>query len=381
MVLWYSLHSGVLIVKFRRAANVSWFDINLGSAIKAGDSHKLKVSFWLTHVLTPLPAVVEQNEQQHVLFQGSVHMLSPYPSQKSVTEVKLASRKVLDYTETDALEPISQSGNKLTYGPYSEVPANSFEALSVHSANSAPFVTFTNVEREIEVSLWGNVAVEEFFTLKHTGAVLRDGLFSRIDYMKGQVGNSYRKLTGTLPAGARDVYYRDIIGNISTSNLREGLQSSQLDIETRFPMFGGWNTEWYQGYNLPTEQVLTQTQNTFHLDLPLAITYADSVTDEYVVKVVLPEGASNIQVQPVEGMTKVDHFARFTYLDAVQGRPVLEFKASNLIKAHTGHLVLQFDMPPMALLREPAMLIGTFLSMFLVGSLVSRVRLAVDSRQ
>jgi len=40
-----------------------------------------------------------------------------------------------------------------------------------------------------------------------------------------------------------------------------------------------------------------------------------------------------------------------------------------------------FDMPPMSLLREPMMLVGTFLAMFLAGSVVSRVRLAVDSRQ
>jgi len=261
--------------------------VDLGSPIKAGDSHKLRVSFLLTHVLEPLPAVVEQNEQQHLLFEGAVHMLSPYPSRKSSTEVKLASRKVLEYTESEDLEPITQTGTKLTYGPYNEVPANSFEALRVHAASSAAFVTFTNVEREIEVSLWGNVAVEEFFTLKHTGAALRDGLFSRIDYMKGHVGNSYRKLTGSLPAGARDVYYRDIIGNISTSNLRPGLESSQLGIETRFPMFGGGNTEWYQGYNLPSETVLTQSGNTFRLEMPLGITFPDSVTDELVVKVVL----------------------------------------------------------------------------------------------
>jgi len=370
----------VLTLNFRRAGNVSWFDVDMGSAIKAGDSHKLKITFLLTHVLTPLPAVVEQNEQQHVLFEGAVHMLSPYPSRKSTTEVKLASSKVLEYTETDALEPITQTGTKLTYGPYAEVPANAFEALLVHSASSAAFVTFTNVEREVEVSLWGNIAVEEFFTLKHTGAVLRDGLFSRIDYMKGHIGNSYRQLKGSLPAGARDVYYRDVIGNISTSNVRHGLESTSLEVETRFPIFGGWNTEWYQGYNLPTEAVLTQSQNTFRLEMPLGITFPDSVTDEFIVKVVLPEGASNMKVEPVQGMAQVDEFSRFTYLDAMQGRPVLEFKATNLVKAHTGQLVVTFDMPPMALLREPAMLIGTFLAMFLAGSVVSRVRLAVDSR-
>lgn len=55
--------------------------------------------------------------------------------------------------------------------------------MSVHYENNAPFLTITNLERLIEVSHWGNIAVEETIDLKHCGAALK-GPFSRYDYQR-----------------------------------------------------------------------------------------------------------------------------------------------------------------------------------------------------
>ncbi len=59
-----------------------------------------------------------------------------------------------------------------------------------------------------------------------------------------------------LPAAARDIYYRDEIGNISTSHLREMDDSVELELRPRFPLFGGWKTHYYIGYNVPSYQYL-----------------------------------------------------------------------------------------------------------------------------
>lgn len=56
-----------------------------------------------------------------------------------------------------------------------------------------------------------------------------------------------------LPAYRSDIYYRDNIGNVSTSSLKYNLDGVELSVLSRFPMFGGWKNAWYQGYNLPTE--------------------------------------------------------------------------------------------------------------------------------
>ena len=59
-----------------------------------------------------------------------------------------------------------------------------------------------------------------------------------------------------LPAAASDVYYRDEIGNISTSNLRELDDMVEVELRPRFPLFGGWKTHYIVGYNVPSYQYL-----------------------------------------------------------------------------------------------------------------------------
>jgi oligosaccharyltransferase complex subunit alpha (ribophorin I) len=61
--------------------------------------------------------------------------------------------------------------------------------LKVHEENNSPFLTVTNLERLVEVSHWGNIAVEEHVDLRHSGAILK-GPFSRFDYQRSQDGVS-----------------------------------------------------------------------------------------------------------------------------------------------------------------------------------------------
>lgn len=59
-----------------------------------------------------------------------------------------------------------------------------------------------------------------------------------------------------LPASAQDVYYRDEIGNISTSHLQVLDDSVEVEVRPRFPLFGGWKTHYMIGYNLPSYEYL-----------------------------------------------------------------------------------------------------------------------------
>lgn len=49
----------------------------------------------------------------------------------------------------------------------------------MHAENNSPFVVATNVERLIEVSHWGNIAIEEKIALVHKGAELKVKLLFR----------------------------------------------------------------------------------------------------------------------------------------------------------------------------------------------------------
>ena len=67
------------------------------------------------------------------------------------------------------------------------------------------------------------------------GALLK-GPFSRFDYQRnpnsGQ--SAVKSYTTLLPAAAQDVYYRDEIGNISTSHLRNSEDYTELIIRPRY---------------------------------------------------------------------------------------------------------------------------------------------------
>lgn len=57
------------------------------------------------------------------------------------------------------------------------------DTMKIHFENNSPFLTISSIIRTIEVSHWGNIAVEETIDLRHTGAVLK-GPFSRYDYQR-----------------------------------------------------------------------------------------------------------------------------------------------------------------------------------------------------
>ena len=94
------------------------------------------------------------------------------------------------------------------------------EELHIHYEHPTPLVYFPRVERQIELSHLGSLAVTEHYELKNEAAGL-DGEFNRLSYQAltsaRQAGHIFRKLSTQLPRRAFNLYYRDVIGNVSTS--------------------------------------------------------------------------------------------------------------------------------------------------------------------
>jgi oligosaccharyltransferase complex subunit alpha (ribophorin I) len=171
--------------------------------------------------------------------------------------------------------------------------------MIIHSVNNKPFAKFSTMIKEVEVSHWGMISVEEVYELKHTGAKLKGG-FSRFDYQSKRYGESpsFRSLKTTLPAEATNIYYRDQIGNISTSELRFKRDAMEMEIQTRFPIFGGWQTQFYIGYSVPTETILSIDYETgrYNLKVNFFSGFQDVSVDEMEIKVVLPEGCTDMKI-------------------------------------------------------------------------------------
>lgn len=95
-----------------------------------------------------------------------------------------------------------------------------------------------------------------------------------------------------LPASSKDIYYRDEIGNISTSSVRRMTDAVELTIQPRFPLFGGWRTDYVLGYNVPAYQYLYATGNSFALKMRLVDhVFDNSVVEHFKLRVILPEGS------------------------------------------------------------------------------------------
>ncbi|CAC5410160.1 OST1 [Mytilus coruscus] len=157
--------------------------INLPSSLAAGKSVQVDVDSVYAHALAPFPTKIKQSEKQLVVFTGNVFLYSPYKITSQTTTVNLASSSIESYSKSP--KPVSQSEKTVTYGPYEAREPFTEAELRVHAENNNPFLTVTHLERVIELSHWGNIAVEENIQMRHSGADL-SGPFSRYDYQRTQ---------------------------------------------------------------------------------------------------------------------------------------------------------------------------------------------------
>eukprot|EP00049_Salpingoeca_infusionum_P018177 m.356078 g.356078 ORF g.356078 m.356078 type:complete len:446 (-) comp17432_c0_seq1:298-1635(-) len=359
-----------------KAAKVE--DSAVSVSIGAGKSVKLTITQVYTHAQTPFPAEITQLERQLVKFNTNVYFTSSYATTKQTTTIRLAGKEESHTKVT----PNKLVGKLLTYGPFTDTEAGAEQQVSVHFENNSPFLTARSLEREILVSHWGHGSVSETIDLVHTGAKLK-GSFSRLDFQRNPAASqsAVRSFTTLLPAAAEGVTYTDAVGNISTSNLREEEEAVVLEIQPRFPLYGGWRAEYSVSYSLPAEELLSISDSgRFQMTARFVNhLYDNQVVDKATVRVVLPEGASDIEVDLPFSVCKNERAKKITYFDT-NGRPVVVLKKSNLVEEHMQEFVVSYTMPSTATIREPAMGVLFFLFIFMAAILCNRIDFDISPR-
>lgn len=158
---------------------------------------------------------------------------------------------------------------------------------------------------------------------------------------------------------------RDTNGNISTSAMRTLKDSVELDLRPRFPLFGGWKTHYTLGYNVPSFEYLFNTGDQYLLKLRLIDHIFDDMhIDEATVKIILPEGSTNIKLITPYSVTRLPDQLHYTYLDTV-GRPVVVFSKKNLVENHIHDLNLKYTFPKVLMIQEPLLIVGFLYVLFL----------------
>ncbi|KAK6144803.1 hypothetical protein DH2020_021623 [Rehmannia glutinosa] len=302
-----------------------YYTISLLNPLLKGEITTLEILYILSHSLEPFPAEISQSESQLVYYHDSAIILSPYHIKQQATLVKTPTNKVESFTQ---VEPTFRSGTELKYGPYEDRNPYSYSPIIVHFENNNPFAVVEELEREIEVSHWGSVQVTERYKLAHAGAKHK-GVFSRVEYQSRPTGSgvsSFKHLLAELPPRVHSVYYRDDIGNISSSRLRINSRKSELLIEPRYPLFGGWKSTFVIGYGVPLQDFLFESAaGARYLNYSFGCPLADTV-------VVLPEGSKDPSVE-VPFAVEQSLQTKYSYLDVI-GRTVVVLEKNNVVPEH-----------------------------------------------
>nr|XP_022910528.1 dolichyl-diphosphooligosaccharide--protein glycosyltransferase subunit 1 [Onthophagus taurus] len=320
------------------------YKVKLNSPLNAGRSTNVVIEYVYTNALTPYPVSITQKDRQLVRYFGSHYFYSPYKTTKQSTTLTLNSRAIESYTK---LKPVSQSDSTINYGPYHNIESLTHDQMTVHFESNAPFLSVTRIERLIEISHWGNIAVQENIEILHSGAKLK-GAFSRYDYQRDTSGShhSIKSYHTALPAAAHSIYYRDSNGNISTSQVRIKKDWIELELRPRFPLFGGWKSSYTLGYSVPSYQYLMKSASGQYL---LRMRLLDHVFDDMYVKeletsIVLPIGVQNIKLNLPYDVERLPDTVTHKYLDTM-GRKVINIRKTNLVEQHIQDLEIIYNAP------------------------------------
>jgi len=392
-----------LAISERQEDEFSYVDIALPQTVPVNKSINLVVETVQTHATTPWPETAAQKDVQKLKYSTNLFVTSPYPTSVQRTKLRAMSPHIVSFTEPkDVGSSATKSGSTVTYGPFSNIPASTNadfsekfqQPITIHYRHDQPVLEVLEYKRFAEVSHWGaNLNIQDDITLHNAGPKLK-GHFSRLEYqrqayLKQAIPHMLPALLLNLPAGIRDAYYYDKIGNVSTSRLRvaplppKGFQNTQhsvLELRPRYPLMGGWNYTFTLGYDAPLASAVGYDSNTglYTLSVPIFTPIPGSVINHEELNIILPEGATDVQfVTPFDPLAATIS-THLTYLDST-GRPAVTLQYKNLTTKHAGEVYVTYRVPFLMHIRKALSVgVATF-SLFAFAVVFRRISFNIGS--
>lgn len=348
----------------------------------------LKIQGATVHQSEPFPRSIKQSERQFLLWKGDVMPRTPYLTSKASVIVH-TSDSILN---ASAPVKTSKSQNEVTFGPYQDLAtykgdSSAIAQGSVHYQYSKPVITYVDYERQVQISHWGdNLATEDHIWVRNDGPKL-SGHFSRSQNMLNlytsplsERMSQIHSLPMLLPYGSEDVYFVDAVGNVSTSHLAASPTvagaSRRLDITPRFPILGGWNYTFTVGWNQrmstnglarinPVKPWRTRVQ------VPFLLSPKTVAVDEATLRIVLPEGARDIDITLPFGVDSLSEEIFPTYLDTI-GRPTFILKRSKCTFRESKVVYIEYTLPWLAHMRKVFAVTVATLAIYFVAAIVRK---------
>ncbi|KAF9973581.1 dolichyl-diphosphooligosaccharide--protein glycosyltransferase subunit 1, partial [Actinomortierella ambigua] len=182
-----------------------------------------------------------------------------------------------------------------------------------------------------------------------------------------------------VPKHATDLYYRDEIGNISTSVVeRSHPDKLVLHLKPRFPLFGGWKSTFYIGYNAALERFVRNVQGTdkYILKVPAIQPMKDAIYADVEVRIVLPEGSKILNVHVPFPVESIEQSTTKTYMDSA-GRSTVTIRGRNWIEAHAKDVLVEYEIGMKSYLIKPLAAASMLLIIFGTSIVVSRLNFKI----
>lgn len=389
---------GVARTSVKRVANqdseTQFYRIKLNKPLQPKAQQTLGITFFYLSALSPSPPTINQAHAQNLVYQLSAYCPSSYQTAKQKTEVKFPSSMVSSATElpevyTGPKSP-QKAGNKYTYGPYTDVPPGTYEAITVRYELTKPIIHVTRLERDIEVSHWGgNVAFEERYEMTNFAATLAKH-FSRVEWNAilhyNTPTTAIKSLNFPLQAGSQDAYYTDVIGNISTSHWRSNRREAHLEIKPRYPVFGGWNYPFRIGWNSDAARYIRNVPSTSSYILQVPLIEGPKLSEglQYALvqtRIVLPEGAkildwsSSLTIDPEDVVIGTHK----TFMDTI-GRTTLTLTRRGLNDESRDRMVyIRYELDFASRIRKPAMIGAAVMAVFAGAWAIGNIHLGIKA--
>ena len=337
-----------------------------------------------------LSNTIAQNDRQEIVYKFEFPTLSiPIPT----IDLSITTKNSINASSNN-----KHKSRKATF----ELKPN--EDCFIHFSNPTYGPIITEYHRKVYIEHYSGILnIHNNYVLVNKGSKL--DYFNRADYVK-QRGTFTRipiiqQLEFNLPHVDLP-WVRDLVGNISTSNFRQ-LKSTKslLEIKPRYPIFGGWQFEFGNGYLLPSQQVMKvgtleelmpllkkpvlldkhaqEHSNTNAIYYMTTIRLADlpqypciSCTTE----IVLPEGAHSIYIQTKVNKMELNQNKEYSYFD-VMGRKTIVL--NSFYRSSSGSLKILYALSPFdAYLRKVTTITLGVFSVFMSLLMMSKINLKLQ---
>ncbi|KAF7965817.1 hypothetical protein HWV62_41729 [Athelia sp. TMB] len=388
-------------------SNTCLYDVHLPKALAADGSITTIVFGTIeTHATYPWPPTARQDDEQKLKYDTNLFIVSPYHTAVQRTKIKAPSNRVLSYTTPENLDaftlesPVTKSGTTVTYGPYNNIAPSANSAfieahqatINIHYHYDYPVLAIMQYKRAAEISHWGaNLNIQDEIHLNNAGPTLK-GQFSRLQH---QTQSFYQRaaphvlssMNLHLPAGISNAYFYDLNGNVSTSHLRstpstarnaKTAQYSLFEMKPRYPIMGGWNYSFTLGWDSPlADSGSWDAKNQKYIvAVPVMTLFPSAVIDNAELKIILPEGATDVEVITPFPALETTTSTHVTYLDTT-GRPAVTFQYGTLTDKHNQLVYVTYKVPFSAHLKKPLAVATAFLSLFGLALAGRRINLSL----